>query len=628
MIYFCVESGIIGLYENGEGVEYMDFELNFGNQVPDQGSDKDNGQASGRVEGTDSDRGVNEDSVERDRGGDVSSFNFDLRMSSMDSSNMSSSNHTSTEDGSFSGFSEWVSVVSGLGDCVGEDERSVIVLGRLEDELAWSKLYVALEDVLAESGVRLERLGDVQLDLSIGEHFLNDVTRLWTTVMKVKNVTDKQIVDLTYRYMMDPLVSREVDAEVRKYLEGYIGRLRGKYTNLEMVKNHYVKMLHWVEVYVDRMIGAGGEVVLVHDRGFKASEIEFLNLLVSLGVRVVVFDSLKTGKRDGFGKVIELSDRGEFIVWSREEIERRDVKRQDTVAKAAHDEIRNLLHRDSEGLYAPWQFEEYRIENVMLNTTYEEIYLYWDEGVQMRPGFAVSSERVKRGDRMYEGSLSIPNMFVKVRGVPEHVEKYWADFEHLREGRIVSVKDRFPFTRSVYVHRRGIVLKDGKFPVEDVKRMSEYGFGHIRGSMQDLMIEKMNEMISDRNWLVEKYRDDYDMAFRILHNVLSLDREYVEMLQKYDFGGSIPKLVVFDGDESVASVDDVIVMMFLYRMGFDVVVMTPTGYENIEGVMNKEYVDVHKLARFEMGLSVPEVTVRDVSEESGRRGGLFKRLFD
>ena len=607
----------------------MDFELNFGNQVPDQGSgDSKNkasgsGQSEGNVGGSVSSEGT--ERVDRGVSERVSNplAGFDLRMSSgsigADSVN---------SDFGDSGYSEWLSVLGGLGDVTGTDHRSVLVRGRIEDDLIFSKLYVSFEDVLEEAGIRLEKLGEVQLDLSISDHFLNEVSRMWTTVMKVKNVSDKQIVDLTYRYMMDPLVSREVDDVIRLYLESYVGRLRGKYANLEMVKNHYVKMLHWIEVYVERLVGVGGEVVLTHDRGFKASEIEFLNVLVELGVCVVVFDTMKSGKVDGFGMVVELPDRGEFRVWSREEIERRDVKRQDTVAKAAHEEIRNLLHRDSEGLYAPWQFEEYRIENVMLNTTYEEIYLYWDEGVQMRPGFAVSSERVKRGDRLYEGSLSIPNMFVKVRGVPEHVERYWADFEHLREGRIVSVKESLPFTSPVYVHRRGIVLRDGVFPVEDVKGLSEYRFGHIRGSMQDLMIEKMNEMVLDRNWLVEKYRDEYDMAFRILHNVLNLDREFVEMLQKYDFGGSIPKLVVFDGDESVASVDDVIVMMFLYRMGFDVVVMTPTGYENIEGVLNKAYVDVHKLARFEMGLVVPEVTVRNVSEEPNRRGGLFKRLFE
>ena len=116
------------------------------------------------------------------------------------------------------------------------------------------------------------------------------------------------------------------------------------------------------------------------------------------------------------------------------------------------------------------------------------------------------------------------------------------------------------------------------------------------------------------------FKQDIDREFKmkILLTILNLDEKIVEMLERFDFSGDIPKLIVFDNKRSVFSEEDAIVVSFLNLLGVDIIIFTPTNYNNIETKINESNYDIHQLPTmaFDLELSKQYYYSQKKSEKS------------
>jgi len=103
---------------------------------------------------------------------------------------------------------------------------------------------------------------------------------------------------------------------------------------------------------------------------------------------------------------------------------------------------------------------------------------------------------------------------------------------------------------------------------------------------------------------------------------LNLDKEILELIQTFDYPNKIPKLIIFDNDENVFSEEDAIVLAFLNLMCFDILIFTPTGYNNIESRIIQKYYDIHKLEKIKLDF---EISMLENSK--AKINSLFKGLF-
>lgn len=445
----------------------------------------------------------------------------------------------------------------------------------------------------------------------------SELDRFWVTVSKIKDVDVDKILRCTYDFR-DWSMDKELVSRVRVGFKYVLERFMKHESNLSIIKNFFVKMWAWIDLYIDGDLYDSSVFVYLGDS--KRDEVYFLMLLNMMGSNILVLSPNGYG---GFAKADGVDDlRSVETYASLVDMEvlpkRLDVRRVETFASKASREIHSLLHSDEFGIYTPWQFEDYGVQVTALDTTYEEILILWNEPANMRTGFSVK-----------DGVVSIPSIFAKVVGVPEIVDNYWIDVADLREGNTVF-KESVPFTNPVSYHKYGIIYGNDGFTLSDVRKLKEYKFNHVRESMQEMMIERLNKLIDISE---EAFRFDgvtkNDFKYRALHTVLSLDSAFIDQIQKFDYAQEIPKLVVFDGDDKVCSEDDAIVMMYLHLIGFDIVVLTPTGYQNIEHLINKVYFDVHKNKRFEMGLTLPsfDVKTRESRGDASKKSWL-RRLLD
>lgn len=460
------------------------------------------------------------------------------------------------------------------------------------DELMYTERMYVLFDELKEAGLSYSFVQG-RLYSEFDPELKGEIDRFWKTVSKIKNLTVEDVLTYTFdlrSWSMDKaLVSR-----VRVGFKYVLDLFMRNESNLTIVNNFFVKMWTWIDAYIDG--DSFDTSIFVYFGEPKRDEAYFMMLLNMMGSNILVVCPNTLG---GFSKTLDID-----VVSSLESYEKKlelstlpkrpEVRRVETAASKASREIHSILNSDGNGIYSPWQFEDYGVKVTALDTTYEEMLLLWNEPANMRTGFDVR-----------DGVVYVPNMFAKVVGVPEIVDNYWIDVAELREGNTVF-KESVPFTDTVSYHKYGIIYGSGGFTLSDVRKLKEYRFNHVRESMQVMMIERLNTLIETAG---DIFRFDgvtsNDFKYKALHTVLSLDKEFVDQIQKFDYAQEIPKLVVFDGDDRVCSEDDAIVMMYLHLIGFDIVILTPTGYQNIEHLINKVYFDVHKKRRFEMGMTLP-----------------------
>lgn len=484
------------------------------------------------------------------------------------------------------------------------------------NENMYAESVYVLFDELKAAGLSYTFVQD-RLHSEFSELMKSEIERFWVTVTKIKNLTVDDMLKYTFdlrTWSMDPSIVSRVRVGFKYVLELFMKNEK----NLSIVKNFFVKMWTWIDTYIEG--DTFDTSIFVYFGESKRDEAYFMMLLNMMGSNILAICPKTSG---GFSKVLDIE-----AVSSVEEFsktldldtlpKRPEVRRVETVASKASREIHSILNSDSSGVYKPWQFEDYGVKVTSLDTTYEEILQLWKEPANMRTGFDVK-----------DGVVYVPNMFAKVVGVPDIVDNYWIDVAELREGNTVF-KESVPFTAKVYHHKQGIVYGRNGFTLSDVRKLSEYRFNHVRESMQEMMIERLNMLIesADSIFRFEGVTTN-DFKYRALHTVLALDKAFVDQIQKFDYAQDIPKLVVFDGDDQVCSEDDAIVLAYLHLIGFDIVILTPTGYQNIEHLINKSYFDVHKKKKFEMGLTLPTFGVKvGNAGASTTKKSWIQRLFE
>ena len=280
-----------------------------------------------------------------------------------------------------------------------------------------------------------------------------------------------------------------------------------------------------------------------------------------------------------------------------------------TVAYSAERELDTMLYGGDAGVFRSFQFPN--SQSLTLKTTYEEIGILWRQEAKFRTGFATSGNLV-----------TIPNIFAKISGVTDgKAGEYWEEIRSRltpdtilyvkKQGQAVNGELDLSVYRSFY--------RNGKIDTEKLRSSTLNKYGYLPDRLQDLLFYKIQETI-DSGFL--KLERDYLMC-SVIHYGLSLDKEFLRLLQHFDFTRQIPKLVIIDAVEDTFTEEECIRIVLCNLMGFDVLVYTPTGYKNIETFIKSDAFEEHTMNEFMYNMEVPKFKIP--SEE--RSGGFFGKLF-
>jgi len=382
-----------------------------------------------------------------------------------------------------------------------------------------------------------------------------------------------------------------------------------KNVNLSKIRNLSLKLLSWINDFVPNLMKnfdfqntSADEIVnpkVIYYGDIKKHELLFLIFLSKLGCDVLYINSFcdsiaEISKcSELFSKSFELPYKSPLKEFPKEEL----LIRQETVAVRASRELSTTLYTDDDGFYKPWQFEEYKTHPATLKTTFYELKILWNEPSSLRTGFKVEN-----------GTVYMPNLFAKISGVHSDLTLYWKDFFGLKSAENTLFIPEIPFTSVNYsktdLYSLAFVLdKNGLVDNQKLLTHSCYKFSYLKTALQHIIIDKINYLMKSDMFLKVI---DKEFKLKILMTILSLDKNILQLLQQYDYPSKIPKLLIYDNNQSIFSDEDSITLCFLNLFGFDITILTPTGYNNIEEKIAIKFYDTHKLEEVNFNLPLPD----------------------
>lgn len=264
-----------------------------------------------------------------------------------------------------------------------------------------------------------------------------------------------------------------------------------------------------------------------------------------------------------------------------------------TVAAHAEEDMTNALFGES-GLFRARQFS--RGVAMTLQTTYDELFILWEQELKYRPGFDT-----------VEQTVTMPVLYAKVSGVEGgNVAEYWQQLKRLT-GKDTFLVRHMPIREkpgNPYLPLALNAFYNGRLRREAIKAHADYPFGLLRGEIQEHIFDKMQLML-DRRLIKGTFEKGTEYA--IVSTVLNMDKALLRMLQGFDFTRANPKVVCIAAEERGATLEDAILLTFLNLAGFDVALFVPTGYQSIERFLNDNYPVEHQAGEYLYDLTVPDL---------------------
>ena len=274
-----------------------------------------------------------------------------------------------------------------------------------------------------------------------------------------------------------------------------------------------------------------------------------------------------------------------------------------TAAYQAERDLDSIMYQDS-GMYRNQQYV--RAEAVTLQTMYEEIALLWDQELKYRPSFSVSGDRV-----------TVPVLLEKVCGVKDgDVRRYWSEIKKLLTPDTVLV-DRLPWLSPTdenpikpYVTQ---FLKNGKLLRDKIRNHKSYPYGILRKEMQEFLLDQV-QCLLDQKIIAGTWQNGTE--YTVLSTALNLPKPVLRMVQKFDFTKKNPKLLLINPTEQVLNLGESIVVALLNRMGFDVLLFIPTGFECVEKFFPPDYIHEQQIGEYVYDLTVPNFAAVSTQQPS------------
>ncbi len=250
-----------------------------------------------------------------------------------------------------------------------------------------------------------------------------------------------------------------------------------------------------------------------------------------------------------------------------------------TTARRAEEQLDHLLGPAS-GIYRQWQFENYLFEPLRIEGTVDDVLLLAKSNTYLRPQFKID-----------EQSLTIPNLFVKLNG---DVKGFYLDMKQLSRvhGDIVVIYHSFAKMASA-PRKRPLISKPSWFDEAagiDVEAALKIGIANLkflRPAYQKnylLAINRVLARLKSADFLAE-----VPAPRLVLETLLFNSNKIIRMFHKFDYHYINPKFIVkADAADKISSYA-VLRLLMMNALGFDVFILSETGYASVENYLTEDF---------------------------------------
>ena len=498
------------------------------------------------------------------------------------------------------GRSEKTSVIKSLPDFFEELKQKKIdnfingFIGCDSDEESYKNLLCELKFYLKNQYRVIEVSGSI-LPIS------NEEVDFVNNAIKDKKEKIKSCITLFKEYFGD---SSEFENIIKEFSE--------KNKCNSVVENFTLKLLIW-SIRIKDFLISNDKKALLYFGDIKSHEVYFLKLLKKKKINIIYIYSMEKYN-------VELSENAGLYIYKGckfydiKEYPKKSINEVRTSAYKAEKQVDNILYNEETGLYRPYQLNDKDISSIILRTTLEEAFILWNEEAKYRTGFINEENHVEN-----------PILFLKIDGVYNNIDDYYDLFIKMRSSNNTEVIDYTGiytnnYNNQEYYSANYLFDSSEDIIVNKLKESSYYKYQYLDKNIQNQIIEKIDKIIKGEYLLFNK---DKDFKIRVLLTILNLDDKFIKMLQSYNIGGEVPKIIFYNNNKDQYTKEDSIIIIFMILMGIDIVLFNPTGYLNIENMIDERIIPKFKLETVEYNLEIP-----DKIKNKKERQSFFRKLFN
>lgn len=363
--------------------------------------------------------------------------------------------------------------------------------------------------------------------------------------------------------------------------------------------------------------------------------LDILSKIDDISVVVACSDKSKVGKINGL-ELLDLPISADLFPIPL--IDRRDGVH--TMAAQAEKRVQQTLFSgDTLGMYKPGQFRTCR--SIDFNTTYDEIKLWWNKELYIRPGFEVQGDLavIPTMFRVIKGCIGTSTMF------ENEIQKYCCgktllcrditELDMLSEAGIHCNIHRGTDVNCTRFENQKPFFENGKINKERIKSGRNYTYSFLAMNKQDMILDKIEDIIVNDKVNKGLFRTEQEFIDAVLNVGLNLNIAVLQNIQWFEFYTYNPNLILILKDQNMPDINNMILLALLQNLGFDVLIFVPTSYSSIESLVGPKCVyntNIVGEANYEVDTSRLHVTsnieINEVNTvEKYKRQGFFSKIF-
>lgn len=467
--------------------------------------------------------------------------------------------------------------------------------------------------------IELKKIGNIyqrfekRLDTYVSPQFIDKFNNVWNEIKADTNLRAQYLaVNLSGAGILKYSISDFKNMIIKKAFENCLNFFISNQNhpkNSSIIKNFCIKIIYWFEkyglhFYKDFDFNGHNPKFLFYGE-VKKDEIYFMTFLSYIGFDILYFNSFSNSEFKDVDPKNSIKLEFDRKVPLKEFPKSESIVTMATTAYQAEKSIESSVNAENPNLFKPRQFENLPTKAITLNTTYEEIFSFWSKEARYRNGF-----------KIHNNTVIIPNIFAKINGTHKDIARYWEDMSNLikDKGNFIYIIDKVPFSNesSKGYEYRDLFNSKGLLDKDKIKLHKDYPLSFLKTSVQDNILDKSNEILIKEYF---KFNIDLNMKIKVISTVFNLQIEILKLLQMFDYPFEVPKLIIYDNSEKGFIVEDYITVALLNAIGLDILVFSPSGYNNIENGIKDNLFNIHNLEDIRFNLSV----TKDINKEIKKR---------
>lgn len=300
-----------------------------------------------------------------------------------------------------------------------------------------------------------------------------------------------------------------------------------------------------------------------------------------------------------------------------EVIDKSSINKATTITANAQKKIQEELFKDTGMVIDSWQLQDCQLKPIILDTTFEEISIYYNQALNFRPHYRCSN-----------GIIEAPVFLSKIIGVHEKNDDYY-DFvnkikkdentlflEFLGNENILKTKE---FTKTDF-KLTYLIDNNGNIDRKGTVNENEFEISILDTKLQNKILDALEDVFKSRFFVDEISNND---KVQMLHFALNLNRKLLLLIENFAYGSVNPKLVLYINERVSMSKEFCAMLLLMNKLGVDVLLLTPVGSKDIEKVLDENIVDIHRLSKIVESFSLSEL---EQIKSSGKN--FIGKLFD